>query len=123
MADSPEEILRRKTDEMYGAQLAECKAGIQALQQSMYELREGIHTQMTAISVQIAKLPVPMTLNELEERFVLRREHDERRELIDALLNTFVTKEEARPIKTVLFTLMATLGVSIVAAIITYVLK
>lgn len=109
-----EEILRRRTDELFTTQLAKCEHGIAGVAKSINELRESVHTQVGTLAIQIAKIPVPMSLVEMEERFTTRRESEISAAVIGKLLDTFITKEEVRPIKVALYTLWGAIGLSMI---------
>lgn len=104
------EILRRKNDELYMQQLTACQTGIGNLETSFAAFRESLNTQLVAIQIQIAKLPAPISLSELEERFVTRREIDKESQLIDKLIETFITKDEIRPLKIGIYGMFLSIG-------------
>ena len=124
MEDEKElQVLRRRLDEGYANELAECKTGITGLAASMHALRSDVHSQLAALNIQIAKLPPPITLDDLEKRFILRIEQDKENKMLKDLISTFISKEEIRPLKVAIYSFWASIGLAMIGAAITLAFK
>lgn len=123
--DHEEELrnLRRRNDELFSSQLHSCKLAIDEVEKSVLNLRDTMGTQLMAISIQIAKIPVPMSLQDMQEIFVTRKESDKVDKLINTLVETFITKDEIRPLKAAIYTIWGSIGAGLVTIFIRYVLK
>lgn len=118
-----EDNSRRRMDDMFALGLNKCELGINQCNQQLGELREGMHAGMAALNLQIAKMPVPLTLDQMEQRFVTRKETEQAALVIGKLIESFVTGDEMRPLKVAIYGLWSAIGLSMLGAAVAWVLK